>query len=95
MIPQWVIEKKRDGGILEADDIRAFMEGYTAGTIPDYQMAALAMAIFFRGMTPEETAVLTDAMMRSGDCVTTAPHEGHERSDQAASGSAGMGPSRC
>ncbi|MDX9795077.1 MAG: thymidine phosphorylase, partial [Kiritimatiellia bacterium] len=72
MIPQWVIEKKRDGGILEADDIRAFMEGYTAGTIPDYQMAALAMAIFFRGMTPEETAVLTDAMMRSGDCVSFA-----------------------
>ena len=48
MIPQWVIEKKRDGGVLEADDIRAFIEGYTTGVIPDYQMAALAMAIFFK-----------------------------------------------
>jgi pyrimidine-nucleoside phosphorylase len=70
MIPQWVIEKKRDGGVLEADDIRAFIEGYTTGVIPDYQMAALAMAIFFQGMTPEETAALTDAMMRSGDCLS-------------------------
>ena len=70
MIPQWVIEKKRDGGVLEADDIRAFIEGYTTGVIPDYQMAALAMASFFQGMTPEETAALTDAMMRSGDCLS-------------------------
>lgn len=70
MIPQWVIEKKRDGGVLEADDIRAFIEGYTTGVIPDYQMAALAMAIFFQGMTPEETAALTDAMMSSGDCLS-------------------------
>jgi pyrimidine-nucleoside phosphorylase len=70
MIPQWVIEKKRDGGALEEAEIRAFIEGFTAGTIPDYQMSALAMAIFFRGMTPDETAVLTDAMMRSGDLVT-------------------------
>lgn len=69
MIPQWVIEKKRDGGELDASEIRAFVDGFTNGTIPDYQMAALAMAIFFRGMTPEETAVLTDAMMRSGDRV--------------------------
>ena len=70
VVPQWVIEKKRDGGVLEADDIRAFIEGYTTGVIPDYQMAALAMAIFFQGMTPEETAALTDAMMRSGDCLS-------------------------
>jgi len=70
MIPQWVIEKKRDGGALDEAEIRAFVAGFTEGTIPDYQMSALAMAIFFRGMTPEETAVLTDAMMRSGDLVT-------------------------
>jgi len=70
MVPQWVIEKKRDGGTLDAAEIRAFIEGFTRGTIPDYQMAALAMAIYFRGMTPQETAVLTDAMMRSGECVT-------------------------
>ena len=70
MVPQWVIEKKRDGGTLDEAEIRAFIAGFTSNAIPDYQMAALAMAIYFRGMTPEETAVLTDAMMRSGDLVT-------------------------
>ncbi|MEI7898719.1 MAG: thymidine phosphorylase [bacterium] len=69
-IPQWVIEKKRDGGTLDEAEIRFFITGFTSGAIPDYQMAALAMAIYFRGMTPEETAVLTDALMRSGDRVT-------------------------
>ena len=71
-VPQWVIEKKRDGGTLDEAEIRAFLAGFTAGTIPDYQMAALAMAILLRGMTHEETAVLTDAMMRSGDLVSFA-----------------------
>ncbi len=70
MVPQWVIEKKRDGGTLDADEIRAFVAGFTQGKIPDYQMSALAMAVFFRGMTDEETAVLTDAMMRSGDLLS-------------------------
>jgi pyrimidine-nucleoside phosphorylase len=73
MVPQWVIEKKRDGGTLDAGEIRAFIEGFTSGAIPDYQMSALAMAVFFRGMTPDETAVLTDAMMRSGDLVSFEP----------------------
>lgn len=70
MVPQWIIEKKRDGRELSADEIGAFIEGYTAGDIPDYQMAALAMAVVFRGMTPDETAALTDAMMRSGDVLS-------------------------
>jgi pyrimidine-nucleoside phosphorylase len=70
MVPQWIIEKKRDGGVLTDAEIRAFIDGYTAGTIPDYQMSALAMAIYFRGMSPDETASLTDAMMRSGDLVS-------------------------
>lgn len=69
MIPQWVIEQKRDGGTLSEADIRSFIDGFTQGAIPDYQMAAFAMAVYFKGMTPEETAVLTDAMMRSGDLV--------------------------
>lgn len=71
MVPQWIIEKKRDGQALAESDIREFIAGYTRGDIPDYQMSALAMAIFFRGMDPDETAVLTDAMMRSGDLVDT------------------------
>jgi len=71
MLPQWVIEKKRDGQVLSEDEIRWFIDGYTKGDIPDYQMSAMAMAIFFKGMTLDEMAVLTDAMMRSGDLVDT------------------------
>ncbi len=71
MLPQWIIEKKRDGHALTEEEIRFFIRGYTAGTIPDYQMSALAMAIYFKGMTPEEVSVLVDAMMRSGDLVDT------------------------
>ena len=69
MIPQWVIEKKRDGGVLSETEIRAVIDGFTSGKIPDYQLSALAMAIYFKGMNEQETAVLTDAMMRSGDLV--------------------------
>ena len=69
MIPQWVIEHKRDGGVLAEAHIRAFIAGFNAGTIPDYQMSALAMAIFFKGMTDDEITILTDAMMHSGDLV--------------------------
>jgi len=64
-----LIAKKRDGGILTEEEIRFLIAGYTDGFIPDYQMSAWAMAVFYRGMTDEETAVLTDAMMRSGDRV--------------------------
>lgn len=71
MIPQWIIEKKRDGNQLTDQEIRAFIAGYTSGEIPDYQMSALAMAIYFKGMTFDEIATLTDAMMRSGRVVDT------------------------
>ena len=64
-----IIAKKRDGGVLSEQEIRFLIEGYTNGGIPDYQMSAWAMAVLFRGMTAEETAILTDAMMRSGDTV--------------------------
>ncbi|MDD2599176.1 MAG: thymidine phosphorylase [Kiritimatiellae bacterium] len=70
MITQWLIEKKRDGAVLSDQEIREFIAGYNNGSIPDYQMAALAMAIFFQGMTAAETAALTDAMMRSGDQIS-------------------------
>lgn len=64
-----IIEKKRDGGTLSDAEIRFFIDGYTRGEIPDYQASALAMAIFFRGMTDEEMASLTMAMAHSGDTV--------------------------
>ena len=71
MLPQWVIEKKRDGHALEESVIRDFIAAYADGSIPDYQMAAFAMAVYFKGMTFDEVTVLTDAMMRSGDLIDT------------------------
>ena len=64
-----LIHKKRQGGALTEQEIRWLIENYTAGKIPDYQISAFTMAVWFRGMTPEETVALTDAMMRSGDTV--------------------------
>jgi len=71
MLPQWLIEKKRDDRALDEQEIRFLVEGYSAGTIPDYQMAAFAMAVFFRGMDFDEVAVLTRAMMESGELLDT------------------------
>jgi pyrimidine-nucleoside phosphorylase len=66
LFPQHIIAKKRDGGVLSRDEIGAFVRGATDGSWADYQLSALLMAVFLRGMTPEETAHYTDAMMRSG-----------------------------
>jgi pyrimidine-nucleoside phosphorylase len=64
-----VIQRKRDGQELSPEEIGYFIRGYAEGQIPDYQAAALAMAVFFRGMTPAETLALTDAMMRTGEVL--------------------------
>ncbi len=64
-----IIEKKRDGGELSQAEIEFFVNGYAHGDIPDYQAAAWCMTIFFRGMTPRETADLTLAMAHSGDML--------------------------
>ena len=68
--PVDLIRRKRDGGALDRAAIEFFVAGATDGTLPDYQISALLMAILLRGMTAEETAVLTDAMVRSGIRVT-------------------------
>src|SRR5688572_4013825 len=67
-----VIRRKRDGGRLDRTQIDHFVAGVTDGTVPDYQAAALLMAILLRGMSTDETAQLTDAMVRSGVRVTFA-----------------------
>lgn len=64
-----IIEKKRDGGTLTKAEIEFFIAGYTRGEIPDYQASAWAMAVLFQGMTPRETAQLTEAMAASGDQI--------------------------
>lgn len=64
-----IIMKKRNGGELTQDEIRFFVEGYTKGRIPDYQVSALLMAIYFQKMTPLETLYLTTAMEYSGEVL--------------------------
>jgi pyrimidine-nucleoside phosphorylase len=71
--PALIIEKKRDGLALLPEEIAWFVGGFARGTIPEYQMAALAMAIYWRGMTAEETAALTDAMLASGKRLVWRP----------------------
>ncbi|MBA2173804.1 pyrimidine-nucleoside phosphorylase [Halobacillus locisalis] len=73
-----IIVKKRDGGQLTKQEIEFFVEGYTKGEIPDYQASALTMAIYFQGMTPEETATLTQAMVDSGETIDLSGINGHK-----------------
>jgi len=70
MIAVDLIRKKRDGGALDRPEIDYFIRGVTTGSVPDYQASALLMAIVLRGMSSEETAALTDAMVRSGVRMT-------------------------
>lgn len=64
-----VIEKKKRGNVLSKEEIEYVVEGYTNGTISDYQMSAFLMAVWFQGMNKVETYQLTMAMMRSGDVL--------------------------
>jgi pyrimidine-nucleoside phosphorylase len=66
LFPQHVIARKRDGAELDRGEIEAFVKGSADGSWADYQLSALLMAIFLRGMTPRETGFLTEAMLRSG-----------------------------
>ena len=62
-----IIQKKRDGGALTETEIHWVIDNYVKGSIPDYQVAALCMAIYFRGMNLEETTALTFAVRDSGE----------------------------
>jgi pyrimidine-nucleoside phosphorylase len=83
-----VISRKRDAQILSDREIRWFVDRFTNQQIPDYQMAALAMAIAIRGMTESETAALTDAMLRSGQILSW-PAGGLPKVDKHSSGGVG------
>lgn len=65
-----IIKTKRDGGVLSKEQIDYFVKEYTNGMIPDYQVAALLMAVYFQGMNEAETLALTLAMAESGDCLS-------------------------
>ncbi len=67
-----IIEAKKRGRELTDAQIGDLIAGFTTGAVPEYQMAAFLMAVWFRGMTPAETAALTGAMLRSGEQLDTA-----------------------
>ncbi|QDU89949.1 Pyrimidine-nucleoside phosphorylase [Pirellulimonas nuda] len=83
-----LIARKRDGAELAGEEIAGLVAGYAVGDVPDYQMAAWAMAVACRGMTAEETAALTEAMLRSGE-VFSWPAGGPPKVDKHSSGGIG------
>jgi len=88
MLALRLIERKRDGGHVEAGEFRALANAYAAGHIPDYQMAAFLMACFLRGLDRTETHALTEAMLRSGETLDLA-YLGKPRIDKHSTGGVG------
>jgi pyrimidine-nucleoside phosphorylase len=87
--PAELIQRKRDGGELAQDEIAELVIGYARGEVPDYQMAAFCMAVFFRGLTPAETYALTDAMIRSGETIDLGAALGRKVVDKHSTGGVG------
>lgn len=83
-----IIKKKRDGNTLSKEEIEFFINGYVNGEIPDYQVSALLMAIYFKGMTMDETIDLTMTMAKSGDMVDLTGVEG-KKADKHSTGGVG------
>ena len=69
MLMTELIAKKRDGGVLTDEEIAFMIKGYTDGSIPDYQMSAMLMAMYFRGLDRGETRAMTMSMMHSGETI--------------------------
>jgi pyrimidine-nucleoside phosphorylase len=87
--PAELIERKRDGGELSAEQIRELVLGYTRGEIPEYQMSAFLMAVYFRGLSGEETFALTDAMIASGETIDLGAAIGRRCVDKHSTGGVG------
>jgi pyrimidine-nucleoside phosphorylase len=84
-----LIQRKRDGGELEAHELSALIAGYTRNEVPDYQMAAFLMAVYFRGLSPAETHALTDAMVASGRTLDLGAEIGRTVVDKHSTGGVG------
>ena len=87
--PAELIERKRDGGHLAPDEITELVLGHAAGEIPDYQLAAFCMAVYFKGLTAEETLALTDAFVRSGSTLDLKSELGRSVVDKHSTGGVG------
>jgi pyrimidine-nucleoside phosphorylase len=87
--PAELIARKRDGGELAADELRELILGYTRGDVPDYQLAAFCMAVYFRGLTSEETFALTEAMIASGETLDLGAALGRRVVDKHSTGGVG------
>jgi pyrimidine-nucleoside phosphorylase len=87
--PAELIERKRDGRELSADELAELVLGYARGEIPDYQLAAFCMAVYFRGLSTAETFALTDAMVRSGETLDLGAALGRRVVDKHSTGGVG------
>ena len=87
--PAELIERKRDGGELTPEEWNELMAGYALGEVPDYQLAALCMAIFFRGLTSAETFAFTQAMIATGETVDLHSALGRKVVDKHSTGGVG------
>jgi pyrimidine-nucleoside phosphorylase len=87
--PAELIERKRDGGELSTEEIRELVLGYTVGEIPEYQVAAFLMAVYFKGLNGAETFALTDAMIASGETIELGKAIGRRCVDKHSTGGVG------
>ena len=87
--PAELIQRKRDGGELSSQELSELILGYTRGEIPDYQLAAFCMAVYFRGLSAAETFALTDAMIRSGETLDLSAALGRKVVDKHSTGGVG------
>src|SRR5476649_2170610 len=87
--PANLIERKRNGEELSFEEISELILGYARGEIPDYQLAAFCMAVYFRGLSPRETYAMTDAMIRSGETIDLSAALGRKVVDKHSTGGVG------